>query len=61
MTTLSITPTADQLTAALTFLGWHSGTADQVLSEIELNCMFPPIPLRRFDWLAYFRGREEGV
>ena len=56
-----ITPTPDQLTAALRHLGWRSGTADQVLAEIETVHMYPPIPDRRFDWLAQFKGQEEGL
>jgi hypothetical protein len=52
--------TPGQLAAALRYLGWHSGTADQVLYEIDLSHQRPPIPPRCFDWLAYFRGREEG-
>jgi hypothetical protein len=56
-----ITPTTDQLTAALRHLGWQGGTADQVLAEIVLSFQHPPIPPRCFDCLAYFRGREEGL
>ena len=29
--------TPDQITAALRHLGWHSGTADQVLAEIDIS------------------------
>jgi hypothetical protein len=53
--------TIDQLTAAVRYLGWQIGTADDVLSQIVLSHQFPPIPPRCFDWLMYFRGQEEGL
>jgi hypothetical protein len=55
-----IAPTADQFTAALSYLGWQGGTVHQVMAEIEVSFEYPPIPVRRFDWLAQFKGQEEG-
>ena len=28
--------------------------------KIITNYIFPPIPLRQFDWIAYYDGEEEG-
>lgn len=27
--------------------------------KIVTTCVFPPIPDRRWDWIAYYEGREE--
>ena len=27
--------------------------------KIVTHHIFPPIPIRRFDWVAYFEGQEE--
>jgi hypothetical protein len=29
--------------------------------KIVTEYVYPPIPIRRFDWLAYYDGMEEGV
>jgi hypothetical protein len=28
---------------------------------IETHCLCPPIPIRKFDWCAYYDGEEEGL
>jgi hypothetical protein len=56
-----ITPTADQLTATLKYLGFNDGTAYDVTEQIELIYEYPPIPDRNSDWRAQFKGREEGL
>lgn len=28
--------------------------------QIKTEFVYPPIPLRQFDWCAYFDGEEEG-
>lgn len=30
-------------------------------SKVVAHNIFPPIPLRKFDWCAYFDGEEEGL
>jgi hypothetical protein len=30
-------------------------------SKVVTSNIFPPIPLRQFDWCAYFGGEEEGL
>lgn len=29
--------------------------------KVVTSNIFPPIPLRKFDWCAYFDGEEEGL
>lgn len=29
--------------------------------NIVTECIYPPIPIRKFDWVAYFDGQEEGL
>jgi hypothetical protein len=53
-------PTTDQFTAALKYLGWQGGTVHQVMAAVEVSVQNPPIPIRRFDFLAQFKGQEEG-
>ena len=35
------------------------GGADHPFPHIKTVCVYPPIPDRRFDWIAYFDGEEE--
>lgn len=30
-----------------------------MIAQIVLSPVFPPIPMRRFDWCAYIDGEEE--
>lgn len=30
-------------------------------SKVVTSNIFPPIPLRKFDWCAYFDGEEDGL
>ena len=55
-----MTPNSDQFTAALKYLDRLGGTVHQVMAEVEVSFQYPPIPDRRFDYLAQFKGQEEG-
>lgn len=52
--------TADELTDLVEFgPAVPAGGADHPIPHIKTVCVYPPIPDRRFDWIAYFDGEEE--
>ncbi len=50
----------DRLLGSLHYLGRQGGTIHQVLADIKTVCVYPPIPIRSFDWSAYFDSRYDG-